>query len=180
MRTFFPAFLWVLGFCAVAADFEPVPAPAWTAEASDGTTVEFPGEADRPRILLFWATWCPYCKKLMPHLQSIVDEYGDAISVISVSVFEEDDGDPAGDLEDFGYQFGLIKQGESIAEQYGVKGTPGLFLVDEQGMIRWHLGLAMQDEARMAGLSKHWERASRRAPFWAAELRKALDIVLAH
>ncbi len=27
-------------------------------------------------IYLFWASWCPYCKALMPHLQSIQVEYG--------------------------------------------------------------------------------------------------------
>src|SRR3546814_9228256 len=32
--------------------------------------------AGRPTVVLFWATWCPYCKALMPHLQSMLDEYG--------------------------------------------------------------------------------------------------------
>lgn len=179
MRGLVLFFLLALSFTVVSADFQPVPAPAWTAKDSAGETIEFPDQLERPTILLFWATWCPYCKKLMPHLQSILDEYGDATAVISVSVFEEEDGDPEGDLADFGYQFRLVEEGEAIADSYGVRGTPGLFLVDADGRLRWHLGLAMQDEARMAGLSKHWERASRRAPFWAAELRKALDEVLA-
>lgn len=159
-----------------ALAFDPVDAPAFEAIDVDGQAIAVGGQRDRPAVLFFWATWCPYCKQFMPHLQSIVDEYG-GVDVLSISVFEEDDGDPAGYLEEYGFEFRLVEEGEAIASEYGVRGTPGVFVVDTEGRIRWHLGLAMQDEERVAGLSKHWQRATRRAPFWAAELRGALDAV---
>ena len=161
---------------ATAADFEPAPAPAFDATTTDGATLEFPGSLEEPAILLFWATWCPYCKQFMPHLQSIVDELGgESVSVYAISVFEEDDGDPVGYVADNGYQFTVIEKGEAIASEYGVRGTPGVFLIDADGQLRWHLGLARQAEARVAGIERHGARAKRRAPFWAAELRRALD-----
>lgn len=154
-------------------------APDWTLENKEGESVNYYEASEgKVSIVLFWATWCPYCRRLMPHLQSVIDECGEKVDLIAISIFEEDDADPAGYLAEYGYQFRLIEKGEEIAELYGVRGTPGLFLVDREGQIRWHLHLAMQDEARLAGLSKHWERAARRAPFWAAELRKALDDVI--
>jgi hypothetical protein len=33
--------------------------------------------------VLFWATWCPYCKALMPHVQSNLDEYGKQVRVVA-------------------------------------------------------------------------------------------------
>lgn len=154
---------------------QPAAAPAFTATDAAGQEIQFPADLEQPTVLLFWATWCPYCKGLMPHLQSLLDEYGsEGIRVIAVSTFEEDDATPAAYLAKQGYQFQVVETGEAIADRYGVKAVPGLFLVN-QGEVRWHLGLARQAEQRTQGVKGHGRRAARRAPFWAAELRKALD-----
>ena len=47
-------------------------APDWALVSSEGQTVRLRDEVkQQTTVLFFWATWCPYCKALMPHLQSI-------------------------------------------------------------------------------------------------------------
>jgi thiol-disulfide isomerase/thioredoxin len=47
-------------------------APAWTATTFDGVTARFPELLDgQPTVIVFWATWCSYCKAFMPHLENI-------------------------------------------------------------------------------------------------------------
>ena len=54
---------------------DPAGAPKTLAEIANG----------RPAIVLFWASWCPYCKALMPPLAKIADKYGrDRIAVVAV------------------------------------------------------------------------------------------------
>ena len=158
----------------VATGAQSQPAPEFTLNDADGVAVSFPADFDRPTILLFWATWCPYCKQLMPHLQSIIDEAPvKGVQILALSVFE--DGNPAEYLDERGFTFRLLPDADEVTKAYGVRGTPGLFLVNESGEIVWHLGLAQQDDARLEGADERWQQAARRAPFWAAELRKAID-----
>ncbi|MCG8433318.1 MAG: TlpA family protein disulfide reductase, partial [Gammaproteobacteria bacterium] len=69
-------------------------APGWALEKPDGAVVNFPEDAKgNPSIVLFWATWCPYCKALMPHLQRVYDDFRAAgLNYYGVNVWE--DGDP--------------------------------------------------------------------------------------
>ena len=108
---------------------------AWQGKRADGTTVHFdPQHLPRPAILLFWATWCPYCEALMPHLQNVYDAAGkDKLDVYAIDIKE--DGDPVKTLRERKLTFTLILDGDAIADQYAVKGTPGLFLVDTRGKI---------------------------------------------
>lgn len=147
-------------------------APAWELVDANGDSVQFGGPRERPVILLFWATWCPYCKQLMPHLQSIVDEYGGGIEVLALNVFE--DADSSAFLDEYGYEFRLVPSADAVAPAYGVKGTPGLFLVDRQGRIRYDLAQVELDKEIPSDV-KRWQKAARLAPLWAAELRKAID-----
>lgn len=108
---------------------------AWEGKDAGGRTIRFdPRKLPRPAILLFWATWCPYCEALMPHIQKIYEAAGPAkLDVYAIDI--KDDGDPVATLRERGQTFTLVRDGDAIAERYGVKGTPGLFLVGRDGTV---------------------------------------------
>jgi cytochrome c biogenesis protein CcmG, thiol:disulfide interchange protein DsbE len=108
---------------------------AWQGKGADGKTITFdPQHLKRPAILLFWATWCPYCEALMPYVQKVYDVAGkDKLDVYAIDIKE--DGDPVKALRERKISFTLVRDGDPIAALYGVKGTPGLFLVDAAGEI---------------------------------------------
>lgn len=155
-------------------DWQP---PAFTLRQSDGSEFRYPADLSGPTIVLFWATWCPYCKALMPHLQSILDEYPGQVRVLALSI--RDDGDPAAVLAEYGFDFTLLTAADAVAEAWGVKGTPGLFLADAGGRVvfdRLRIPAAAQGSSPPAEAAmKHYQKAARNAPYWAAQLRLALD-----
>ena len=154
-------------------------APDWTLQSQSGESITLSEvAAEQPVIVLFWATWCPYCKALMPHIQSIRLEYGDEVRVLAVH-FRDDKGDPVAFIKKTGYDFTLLSNGEDVAELYGVWGTPGLLIVDRERVIRFDLYKLPKLDLSAAGESPaHSKRAAYLAPYWAAELRKSLDLVL--
>ncbi|MEZ5498036.1 MAG: TlpA disulfide reductase family protein [Steroidobacteraceae bacterium] len=153
-------------------------APSFKLAAADGSQFEFPGHGDqRVTVLLFWATWCPYCKALMPHLQSMLDEYGsERLRVLAISIKE--DGDPLAYLRGSGYQFTPLTGGDEVAMRYGVTGTPGLIVVDRGNRIVFDLATLQKPGAlasEVDALGARSAKAGRLAPYWAAQIRKALD-----
>ena len=158
-----------------AACAEGITAPNWTLHTPEGKSVELAKISDdKPQIILFWATWCPYCKALMPHIQSIQMEYGDAIGVLAVNIKE--DGDPVTYLEKGGYDFTLLLEGDAVADQYEIVGTPGVILVDTNQLVRFDLRKIPRPKLDTDGKElSHRQAAQRLAPYWAAELRKAID-----
>jgi len=152
-------------------------APAFELADSNGRLLRYPDDLGKPTIVLFWASWCPYCKALMPHLQSIVDEYQGDIEVLALNF--RDDEDPAIYISERGYDFRLFPNGDPVAELWGVKATPGLFLVDKTGRAVFSI-YALKDSDYPSDSSepaelKHYQKAARKAPFWAARLRLAID-----
>jgi thiol-disulfide isomerase/thioredoxin len=131
--------IWLAGFLLAmfsAAAGAQQAAPGWEGKGADGRVVRFdPQHRQRPALLLFWATWCPYCKALMPYLQKVYDAAGeDKLDVYAIDIKDED-GDPVAELKERGNTFTLVREGDAIAGLYGVKGTPGLFLVDANGTV---------------------------------------------
>ena len=110
---------------------------AWQGQGADGQSIRFdPAHLQRPAVLLFWATWCPYCKALMPNLQKVYDAAGKQhLDVYAIDI--KDDGDPVAELRERGQTFTLVRDGDAIADLYGIKGTPGLLLVDRSGAITY-------------------------------------------
>ena len=153
-------------------------APDFTLESVSGDPVTLSDvTAEQPVVLLFWATWCPYCKALMPHIQSIRLEHGNDIRVLAVH-FRDDKGDPAAFIENAGYDFTVLRDGNETAKLYEVWGTPGLLIIDRSQQIRFNLYELPKPELPDEENLSHPKRATYRAPYWAAEIRKALDEVL--
>ena len=61
---------------------------------------------------------------------------------------------------------------------YGVQPVPALFAVDGRGMIRFNLyDMVFNDSDEFKAMG-HGKKAGRRAPYWAASIRQAIDQVL--
>jgi len=181
------AFLLILSLPACAEDIAPPAASAlpaigstsfnWSLNTPDGVTVELDqASREKPQIVLFWATWCPYCKALMPHLQSLQLEYGDEINVLAVVI--DDSGNPKKYIEKSGYDFTLLMDGSPVAQEYGLSGTPGVLIIDTNRKVRFDLrrlpGIKLSPSGKRLSNS---QAAKRLAPYWGAEVRKALDTI---
>ena len=145
-------------------------APVWTAEDTSGGQVDFPDVLEgKPAVMVFWATWCPYCKAFMPYLEPILDDYSDqGVQVIAVNTREdESDGDPGAYLEDLGFPLVGILEGDEIAADYAVHFIPGLMVVDGTGTVSWRRESTDLPPGEML------------SEFWSAEVRNALDAALA-
>jgi len=118
----------------------PTRATAWQGKGADGQLIRFdPQHLRRPALLFFWATWCPYCEAMAPYLQKVYDAAGrDKLDVYAIDIHDED-GHPAATLRQRHQTFTLVRDGDAIADAYGVRGTPGLFLVDAGGNIVYSL-----------------------------------------
>ena len=125
---------------AVAADRldEGDTAPAWTGvDLISGDTVEFPAVLDdRPALILFWATWCPYCKAFMPYAEGIQADYADrGLQVVTFNHKERGAGDAAAYAKSLGFPMIAIADADSIGDLYDVDFIPGLMVVDGDAKI---------------------------------------------
>lgn len=62
-------------------------APAAAVETLDGKPAnlsQFIGKT--PVVIEFWATWCPNCKELEPHLKEVAAKYASQVRFVGVSV----------------------------------------------------------------------------------------------
>ncbi|NLE38432.1 MAG: TlpA family protein disulfide reductase [Pirellulaceae bacterium] len=104
----------------------------------DGTPLDWDAYRGKVVLVQFWATWCGYCVKEIPHIEEQFNEYRDrGFDVIAISL---DRGlEP---LEKFLEKKPLpwavvYKEGERnpTADYYGVTGLPTLILVDKEGKV---------------------------------------------
>lgn len=125
--------LFALNVGAVEA---PAPIAAdWSLDAADGRNLNFHADtAGRPSVLVFWATWCPYCRALFPHLEIVRQQYGEqGVEFFALNIWE--DGDPLAYFGEHDYAMTLILAADLVAEDYGVKGTPAVYVVDGQHRV---------------------------------------------
>ncbi len=151
-------------------------APDWQHTTINGDDFQL-GQAvsERPVVLFFWASWCPYCKALMPHLQSIRLEYGDKVEIVAVQF--KDKKDAAEFMTAAGYDFTVIGDAGEIAELNEIFTTPGLLVVSGGREILFDLrDLPTLPEAKSR--KGHSARAAYLAPYWAANLRQGIDAAL--
>lgn len=147
-------------------------APRFALRDLDGKRVRFPADAgSRPVALLFWATWCPYCKALMPRLAQLRAPDGQPLTVYAVNFAEQ--GDHSETLRQMDLPFVMLLHGDSVAESYAVQRVPALFLVKD-GRVLYRLELPPADHPAMrAGKGK--AQAALLADWWSESLGKALD-----
>jgi len=113
-------------------------APTWNGtDLISDQNIEFPAALNgKPAVLVFWATWCPYCKAFMPYAKGIQQDYADAgVQIISFNAKERGRGDPRAYAKSLGFPMLAIAAADNIAEDYAVNFIPGLMVVDGNGRV---------------------------------------------
>jgi cytochrome c biogenesis protein CcmG/thiol:disulfide interchange protein DsbE len=123
-------------FNAQASNAKNNKAQDWTLKTQSGKSISLADYQGKPVILHFWATWCPYCKKLQPKLVELRERYeSTGIEIVAIS-FNEDEGvNPQNSISQRGYEFITAVEGDKVAQQYGVKGTPTTFFINRSGKV---------------------------------------------
>ena len=102
----------------------------------EGNTVRLSDYSGNIIVLEFWATWCPDCREVLPHLQTLSETSEDTgFSLITVSV----DTDPEtvrAFMNKNGYSFPVLYGGVKVRELFAVKAIPTLYLIDRKGVIQ--------------------------------------------
>ena len=118
--------------------------PSETARAIDFTLTDLDGKYVSMRelrghtvYLNFWTTWCKYCKKEMPELQQVSEQYRDKnVIVITVNI-GEDKKTAADYIQSHGYPFRVLLDTEkTLTKAYGIKSIPVSIIVDPLGNIK--------------------------------------------
>lgn len=136
-QTLLAVFVWLISPLAgsVTAGDQ---APPWQGlDLVSGDTVSFPEVLDnRPAVLIFWATWCPYCKAFMPYAGKIQADYAEhGVQIVTLNAKERGRGDPRTYAKDLGFPLVAIAAADDIAARYGVDFIPGLMVVDRRGTV---------------------------------------------
>ncbi len=110
--------------------------PDFALARASGKTWQLSEHPGQPKIVLFWATWCPYCRRLMPGIVRLHDDFSArGLQVVGVNI--RDDGDINAYAKRMNIRFDLLLQGDDLARRTGVPGTPTLFVLDQDDRVVW-------------------------------------------
>jgi len=125
------------------AETQPDPAPIGTPEEPsspdfelttlDGKSWRLTDQGDRPKLVMFWATWCPYCKKIFPTVQEIHEVYDPELAVAAISI--RDKGDVQAYVDKRGLTMDILVDGDTVGDLYEVPGTPAILLLDGKNNV---------------------------------------------
>ncbi len=119
-----------------ASDERPV-APNFALPDLNDNTVRLSASDGQVRIVDFWATWCPPCRKEIPHFQALHEKYGDqGLKIIGVAVGEDADVvQRFADRVKMTY-LSLLDKTQIASQQFGgIQAIPTTFVIDKNGRV---------------------------------------------
>jgi peroxiredoxin len=114
-------------------------APDFALERVEGGTLSLSSLRGKAVIVDFWDTWCPPCRKALPDLQEISDEYGPDLVVVGVAMAQEGKDKVRAFTRKHGLTFEMVlfnQDPELIRAFGGIRSIPTTFLIDHEGVIR--------------------------------------------
>jgi thiol-disulfide isomerase/thioredoxin len=144
--------VWILSqYLMPKPAIEGKPAPPFKAALVGGGTFDLSENlGKRPILLDFWAVWCPPCRKALPNVGEMAQQYADKdIAICTVNLSEKETEIQAflqaNDLE----VPVAMDNGGAIALQYGVRTIPMLVFIDRAGtVVEAHLGGMSEGELK--------------------------------
>lgn len=95
-------------------------------------------------IIDFWATWCPPCRKGIPDLISLQEEFKKDLVVIGISLDQQNTiKDLKPFIEKYKINYPVVLGDEKVVKDYGgISAIPTSFIIDQKGnIVDTHIGL---------------------------------------
>lgn len=113
-------------------------APGFLLERLGGGEMSLDELLGRPVVLNFWTTWCVECRTEAPELEAFYRRYGDQVAVVGIDMRE-----PGSVVRTFVEEHDLtypilLDRSERVARSYRVRGVPETWILDAEGVARYH------------------------------------------
>jgi len=86
-------------------------------------------------IVDFWATWCPPCKREIPHLIEIYNKYKDK-GLIILGVSTEDKVALEAFQKENNINYPILLGTNEVFQKFGVRSIPHTLFIDKKGKVR--------------------------------------------
>lgn len=100
--------------------------------SSEAVTIDY---AEKPTVLLFFTSWCPYCNEDAPKIVNLHNKYKNEINVYGINVIQRDElSEVKSYVEQYGIDYPvLLDETNQLYENYGSHGFPSMFFVTPDG-----------------------------------------------
>lgn len=131
-------------------------APAFSLASFLGDSSIFPAKNTKVYLLDFWYISCYPCQLAIPHLQKLYMQYAkNGLEVIGIDINEGDTTYLPDLIKRRKITYPIALNGKPVAEKYGVKAYPTLFLVNADGKIIYRsVGFSEAEFGKMEELIK--------------------------
>ena len=112
------------------------PAPDFTIQSFDGSSIRLSDFKGTPVIINFWASWCLECDKEMAFLQESAQRYEGEVMFLGIDYLDTEPKARAY-LERFEITYPNAPDlGGRISNDFNIKGVPETFFIGKDGTIR--------------------------------------------
>lgn len=129
------------------------PAPAYGAVTMQGDSVDLASMKGNVVLLNVWATWCIPCRREVPELQALHQDFeSKGLRIWGVSVDAgEADADVNAFIKDFSMTYMVLRDpAERVLSTFRIQGVPASYLIDREGIVRWRtLGPFKADDQQL-------------------------------
>ena len=130
----------------VAASTAPVgntkgfTAPDFTIKTIDGDTVSLQQlTSEKPTLLYFWATWCPYCKNDLAAAEKVYPDYKDKVNFLAIDL---DSRETVKQIADYRKRYGhdllqFAVADVKVLKDYSITYTTTKIAIAKSRLILW-------------------------------------------
>lgn len=111
-------------------------APAFQLTVPSGELIRLSDLRGKVVLLNFWATWCSPCRREIPDLVRLQNQWGGSVQIVGIDLQEtpSEVSAFAGQMQ-MNYPVPLDSDGQ-VASYYRIRGLPTTYFLDPQGVIR--------------------------------------------